>query len=869
MKILQIHKYYSKIRGGGSVSAFFETKALLERRGHSVVVFSMDDPTNESSPYSHYFAQHFDLREMNVWQKMRHIPKVLYNRDAAKKLDKLLTIEKPDVAHVHNIYHYLTPSIFPILKKHKIPIVFKLSDYHAICPNYKLFAHGEIDESCRHKKYYKLFFNCSINNSRSESFVAMLEGYVNRLFRLYDYVNLFLAPSIFMQKICGEYGISGNKIVVLRNVLTLSAYQHTFEKKKYILYMGRIAEEKGLFTLLEAVHLLVQQGKMQDYKCIIAGHGPEEENLKQFVHDNHLGEHIHFVGFCKKWTQQWEDLQRNAAISVLPSIWYDNSPIAISEAMAFGTPVIVSNIGGTKEMITEGKSGLTFEARNVPDLADKIELLITDKMLSHEMRRNVRERVTKINNEETYYADLMMYYGMVIKKNKQKDMTESNPPLQKTTNTNGQRKNSKIENKTKEHECIPFLNTSFSKKETKFLNHLSLSFFGGIIGALLLLSANILAGRYLGPTEYGYYAIVYSIAQFIALFLVIEVDVAMIRFVARDIKLRPFYQSAAVILFAGSISLGILLLIIFSPFIVQHFDITSHLYWLAIILALSFSIKRMVDAFLRAHTLFSAQAFIRILEGITVLFGLFFFYQIIRIQNFEGYITALIIGGAVFTIFGSITLWFKRIFTWHYSTKILKKLFQFARFGIIGMISNATVKNIDKVIVAFYLGAEVVGLYMAYFTASIVVIARIVQMFVNVYFPTISAQKNIAHLLKRADHATLFLFPMIFLGSAITMTGILYLYGPAYELHVYWIILFALYATVHFCASIYGWLLASISEYSYRKFNEAHFYGLIAFLSILLTSITFDRFSVEIVIIALIANRIIAGLMQRKYIAKK
>jgi hypothetical protein len=129
MKILQIHKYYTKERGGGSVSAFFQTKKILENRGHQVLVFSMQDKDNYSTYYSKYFAEHFDINETkSVFQKIKFAYKSVYNKEAQKKMATLIKKEKPDVAHVHNIYHYLTPAILHTLKQYQVPVVFKLSD---------------------------------------------------------------------------------------------------------------------------------------------------------------------------------------------------------------------------------------------------------------------------------------------------------------------------------------------------------------------------------------------------------------------------------------------------------------------------------------------------------------------------------------------------------------------------------------------------------------------------------------------------------------------------------------------------------------------------------------------------------------------
>ena len=416
MRILQIHKYYSSKRGGGSVSAFFETKKLLESKGHEIMIFAMHDPDNEPTPYSKYFAEHFDIRSAkSIWKKIMLVPRVIYNRDAMRKLDALLHVKKPDVAHVHNIYHYLTPGIFRVLKKHGVPIVFKLSDYHAICPNYALFAHGKIDDSCRGGKYYKLFCNRSINNSWAESFVGMIEGYVNKWCKFYDLVDVFVAPSEFMRDLCASYGIDRNKIRILRNVLNFSAYDvPDIQKEKYFLYMGRVSEEKGLTTLVDATRILVQQQKLDTWKVIIAGKGPHEQKLRTYVAEKDLEGIVDFAGFCAKGSVAWSQLMRAASVAVLPSVWYDNSPIAISESMAFRTPVIVSDLGGTKEMIEDGKSGIVFHAEDAEDLARKMYQFIEHEELVTSMGEGAYMRVQMINNEKGYYNKLMDVYHDAI-----------------------------------------------------------------------------------------------------------------------------------------------------------------------------------------------------------------------------------------------------------------------------------------------------------------------------------------------------------------------------------------------------------------------------------------------------------------------
>ncbi len=421
MKILQIHKYYSFQRGGGSVSAFFETKKLLEERGHQVIIFSMQDKTNEKSPYSKYFISHFDINQTkNFREKIKLGIRSIYNREAKKKLEILLQKEKPDIAHIHNIYHYITPSIIDSLKKYHIPIVFKLSDYKIVCPNYKLFTQGHICQKCLQGRYYNTFIHKCLKDSYAISFVAMLEAYFHKWKKTYTKVNRFLAPSQFMIDIVSSAGIPSKKISLLRNVLNFSQFEADFEKRNYFAYVGRISEEKGLDILLKAVAFLKNNQQLFNHKLLIVGKGPSEKKLHQLAQKLNITDVVKFKGFLAKNTRDWKNIFQKARFTVLPSIWYDNSPVAISESMAFGTPVIVSNLGGTPEMIENEKSGLIFEARDKIDLAEKILKLISNPQKAKEMGKKAFQRVHKINNEELYYKKLFQIYKEVIKENENK-----------------------------------------------------------------------------------------------------------------------------------------------------------------------------------------------------------------------------------------------------------------------------------------------------------------------------------------------------------------------------------------------------------------------------------------------------------------
>jgi glycosyltransferase involved in cell wall biosynthesis len=418
MKILQVHKYFTRKRGGGSVTAFFELIKMFSQKGHEVVVFSMHDKDNEPSKYSKYFTWHFDLNEKTgIWGKIKRAAKFLYNFEAKRNLEELIKKEKPQIAHLHNIYHYLSPSIIGTLKKHNISVVMTLHAYKEICPNYKLFVKGRVCERCKGGKYYHCFLNKCLKESFSGSFLAMFEAYLHKFLGSYRKVDMFIAPSVFMKSKCIEFGIPEKKIVVIRNPIDINQIEREMNndlpEKNYFLCYGRISEEKGMAGLIRAVEKLEKEKTLGENELYIVGKGPEEEKLKQLVVELDLEKRVKFLGF--KLGKDLFSLVRQAKFVVVPSVWYDNSPMVVLEAQIARKPVVVSDLGGTKESIIENETGFVFKAGSIDDLAEKIKKTLSlEKDERILMGQKGQENILKINDEEKLYREMMNLYESLL-----------------------------------------------------------------------------------------------------------------------------------------------------------------------------------------------------------------------------------------------------------------------------------------------------------------------------------------------------------------------------------------------------------------------------------------------------------------------
>lgn len=406
MKILLINKFF--FLKGGAETSFFATAEILERKGHKIIFFSMAHPENLNTPYSKYFIPHVKFENSeSIFQKIKESGRILYSNKARKKVEQLIKTEKPDIVHLHNIHHQISPSILHTFKKFGIPVVMSLHDYKMVCPVYTLFRKGKICEKCAGKRYYHCLIQRCSKDSFTKSFLNVIEMYIHHSFlEIYDLVDIFISPSKFLKEKINVMGFKA-KIFHLRNFVNIGEYAPSYSwNEESIVYFGRLSYEKGLFTLLQAF-------KELEIKCKIFGDGPIRKELEEKAKKENLS-NIYFLGHRPK-----EELRRNIQQSmfvVLPSEWYENSPFSIIEAFALGKPVIGSNIGGIPELVENLKTGLIFEPGNPHDLREKILYLLNNRDQIPDFGKNARIFSEQNFNHRIHYSGLMKLYELAIAK---------------------------------------------------------------------------------------------------------------------------------------------------------------------------------------------------------------------------------------------------------------------------------------------------------------------------------------------------------------------------------------------------------------------------------------------------------------------
>lgn len=363
MKILLVNKFHYIV--GGSETYYFALKNLLETKEHQVIEFSMKHPENIPSKYDAYFVENVDYNSsMSAIRKIKAAKKLIYSKEARQNIKRLILDTKPDIVHLHLFQHQLSSSILDACREFNLPVVYTAHELKMLCPNYKMLSNGRICQKCKGGAYYHCLTNKCVKKSVSKSALGTVDAYFQKMKKSYDVIDYIITPSDFYRKKFLEFGVPEERLICIPNFLDRECPKHTVkgEHGKF-LYFGRLSEEKGILTLINAFRNL-------DEELNIVGTGPLKEYIEKLLQENDLS-NIHVLGF--KSGQELINIVANAKAVILPSEWYENGPYSAIEALQLGIPIIGADMGGIPELISG--NGYLFESGNCNALRDRIKRL--------------------------------------------------------------------------------------------------------------------------------------------------------------------------------------------------------------------------------------------------------------------------------------------------------------------------------------------------------------------------------------------------------------------------------------------------------------------------------------------------------------
>ncbi len=400
-KLLSVNNYYYP-RGGAEV-LFLEQNRMLEKAGWQVVPFAMRHKQNLPTPWNKYFPDEIEFgRDYGVADKLVRASRVIYSMQARERLGKLLNVFSPRVAHVHNIYHHLSPSILPLLRDRGIPVVMTVHDLKLACPAYTMMRDNRFCDSCRGGKIYNVLLNRCIKGSVALSGLVMMEAALHKLSGIYRTgIARFVVPSRFVLETLVDWGWPRGSFVYVPNFVDVERFQPDGEIGRRFVYCGRLDDLKGVGTLLRAAALSKQP-------LTLVGGGPEEARLRKLSQD--VGADAVFLGHLTK--EALVSVVQSARAIVVPSECNENAPLSLLEGYASGRPVIGANIAGIPELVREGETGTLFPSGNVDALAGALERFgnLPDSRLA-EMGKAGRRWVERDFNPTIYRDRLLELYG--------------------------------------------------------------------------------------------------------------------------------------------------------------------------------------------------------------------------------------------------------------------------------------------------------------------------------------------------------------------------------------------------------------------------------------------------------------------------
>lgn len=384
MRILQVNKFFD-LHGGAEVYMHGLIREL-EKQGHDVHAFSTVGIKNLPSRDERFFVKRYHLdRSDGLWTDLKKARNFLWNVEAKKRFGSMLDEIKPQVIHLHNIYHHLSTSILEEITKRRIPCVQTLHDYKLIAPNYSMFDHGAPCERSKNGKYYNVIKHKCLSDKWYYNALAAGEMYFTKFRQAYERsVGIFICPSRFMKEKVEDWGEPAGKLRYIPNPTDWSD-ESAARGGGYLLYAGRLSQEKGLESLIDAA------ARLPELPIKIAGRGPLEERLKKQVKDRGA-HHIEFLGFVAPVDLQ--KLRHRAEALVLPTLSYENASGVVLEAMASGLPCIVTRTGGNPELVSDGENGFLVKPGDIEDWVRNLRRFqATTPEIRNQMGDRARDRI--------------------------------------------------------------------------------------------------------------------------------------------------------------------------------------------------------------------------------------------------------------------------------------------------------------------------------------------------------------------------------------------------------------------------------------------------------------------------------------------
>ncbi|MBE9209859.1 glycosyltransferase family 4 protein [Nostoc sp. LEGE 06077] len=391
MKLLILHNRYRL--SGGEDKVVQAEKSLLEANGHNVILLEENN-----------------LSIVNIWDTLAAAGGAIYSLASKHRVQAEIIRFSPEIVHVHNFFPLLSPAVYDACYGAGVPVIQTLHNYRLACPKAMPFRDGKICEDCIGTliPWSSVVHGCYRNSHIQSSVVAAMTTWHRLTGTWHKRVNGYIVLTQFQKEKMIQAGLPAEKIHVKPNfVFHQNPLEPNSQRDNYLLFVGRLSEEKGVSVLINAyIHNNIST------PLKIVGDGPLRQVFQKQVQQAGYANLIEFLGYQDKSIVM--ELMQKAKLLILPSIWYEGFPLTIVEAFASSLPVIVSQLGSMAEIVEDQISGLHFEAGNSQDLATKIQWAINHPEFMNNCGNNARFIYESKYSSAVNYKQLMSIYNKFI-----------------------------------------------------------------------------------------------------------------------------------------------------------------------------------------------------------------------------------------------------------------------------------------------------------------------------------------------------------------------------------------------------------------------------------------------------------------------
>lgn len=375
MRILLVHNEYGK--PSGEEHALQALAAILTRNGHQA---------------NWFLRSSAELDSMSG--KIKGFFSGIYNPYSRRSLGAVLREELYDLVLVQNLYPLLSPSVLAACKRFNVPVVMRCPNYRIFCPNSLHLSHGEVCERCLGgREYWCVLRNCERDYAKSVGY-ALRNAFARLTHGIVPNVSLFIVLSEFQRQRFIRGGIPAERLEILPNVVPQVNGISTTSAEDLITFVGRASPEKGIEDFVDAARAL------SSLPFAVAGDATRMPGLVAASPPN-----VRWLGFLPE--QELNQVYGQSRLLVFPFRWFEGFPNVITRAMALKKPVVAARIGAVPEIVEDGRTGLLFETKNVPDLIAKIQTLYPDPVRCREMGRAGHAKALSTYSSEVVYRRLM------------------------------------------------------------------------------------------------------------------------------------------------------------------------------------------------------------------------------------------------------------------------------------------------------------------------------------------------------------------------------------------------------------------------------------------------------------------------------